>query len=92
MPDGRPTDAEAKVRVYFERFNETRESPLEALDPEIDWHIRADLPDSRTLHGYEDVKRRDADGRTRSRTYASNPWRSAGHRATRSWSCISAGA
>ena len=58
---GRPIDAEAKVRAYFERFNETRESQLETLDPEIDWHIRADLPDSRTLHGYEDVKRRDAD-------------------------------
>jgi ketosteroid isomerase-like protein len=58
---GRPTDAEAKVRAYFDRFNETRESQLEALDPAIDWHIRADLPDSRTLHGYEDVKRRDAD-------------------------------
>jgi ketosteroid isomerase-like protein len=58
---GRPTDAEAKVRAYFERFNETRESQLEALHPEIDWHIRADLPNSRTLRGYEDVKRRDAD-------------------------------
>jgi ketosteroid isomerase-like protein len=58
---GRPTDAEAKVRAYFERFNQTRESQLEALDPAIDWHIRADLPDSRTLHGYEDIKRRDAD-------------------------------
>jgi ketosteroid isomerase-like protein len=58
---GMPTDAEAKVRAYFERFNETRESQLEALHPEIDWHIRVDLPGSRTLHGYEDVKRRDAD-------------------------------
>jgi ketosteroid isomerase-like protein len=58
---GRPTDAEAKVRAYFDRFNETHESQLEALDPAIDWHIRADLPNSRTLHGYEDVKRRDAD-------------------------------
>ena len=58
---GSPTDAEAKVRAYFERFNETRESQLEALHPEIDWHIRVDLPGSRTLHGYEDVKRRDAD-------------------------------
>jgi ketosteroid isomerase-like protein len=58
---GGPTDAEAKVRAYFARFNETRESPLEALHPAVDWHIRADLPGSRTLHGYEDVKRRDAD-------------------------------
>ena len=58
---GRPIDAEAKVRAYFERFNETRESQLETLDPEIDWHIRADLPDSRTLRGYEDVRQRDAD-------------------------------
>jgi ketosteroid isomerase-like protein len=58
---GRPADAEAKVRAYFERFNETRESQLEALHPAIDWHIRADLPGSRTLHGYEDVKRRDAE-------------------------------
>jgi ketosteroid isomerase-like protein len=56
-----PTDAEAKVRAYFERFNETRESQLEALHPAIDWHIRADLPDSRTLHGYVEIKRRDAD-------------------------------
>ena len=58
---GSPTDAEAKVRAYFERFNETRGSQLEALHPEINWHIRADLPGSRTLHGYEDVMRRDAD-------------------------------
>ena len=58
---GMPTDAEAKVRAYFEHFNETRESQREALHPEINWHIRADLPGSRTLHGYEDVKRRDAD-------------------------------
>jgi ketosteroid isomerase-like protein len=58
---GTPTDAEAKIRAYFERFNETRESQLEALHPAIAWHIRADLPDSRTLHGYEDVERRDAD-------------------------------
>jgi ketosteroid isomerase-like protein len=58
---GRPTDAEARVRGYFECFNQTRESQLEALHPAIEWHIRADLPHSRTLHGYEDVKRRDAD-------------------------------
>ena len=58
---GRPIDAEAKVRAYFERFNETRESQLEALHPEIHWHLRADLPDPRTLHGYEDIRRRDAD-------------------------------
>ena len=58
---GMPTDAEAKVRAYFEHFNETRESQREALHPEIDWHIRADLPDSRTLRGYEDVRQRDAD-------------------------------
>jgi ketosteroid isomerase-like protein len=58
---GSPTDAEAKVRAYFERFNKTRESQLEALHPEISWHIRADLPGSRRLHGLEDIKRRDAD-------------------------------
>jgi hypothetical protein len=58
---GRPTDAEAKVRAYFERFNETRESQSEALHPAIEWHIRADLLYSCTLQGYEDVKRRDAD-------------------------------
>jgi ketosteroid isomerase-like protein len=56
-----PTDAETKVRAYFKRFNETRESQLEALHPAIEWHIRADLPHSPTLHGYEDVRRRDAD-------------------------------
>jgi ketosteroid isomerase-like protein len=58
-----PSDADAKVHTFFERFNETRESELQTLHPEIDWHIRADLPDSRTLYGYEDVKRRDADWR-----------------------------
>ena len=58
---GMPIDADTKVRAFFERFNETRESQLEALHPEINWHIRADLPGSRTLHGYEDIKRRDAD-------------------------------
>ena len=58
---GRPAHFDAKVRAYFERFNETRESQLEALHPEIHRHLRADLPDPRTLHGYEDIRRRDAD-------------------------------
>jgi len=58
-----PTDADTKLRAFFQRFNQTRESQLEALHPEIAWHIRADLPDSRTLCGYEDVERRDTDWR-----------------------------
>jgi hypothetical protein len=56
-----PPDAEAKVRAYFEHFNATRASQRDALHPEIEWHIRADLPNARTLRGYEDVEQRDAD-------------------------------
>jgi len=40
----------------FARFNGTQEPVLDDLDAEIEWHLRADLPDSRTLHGHEDVK------------------------------------
>jgi ketosteroid isomerase-like protein len=58
---GMPTDAAATVRAYFEHFNETRESRLDVLHPDIHWHIRADLPNARTLRGHEDVERRDAE-------------------------------
>ena len=39
------------------RFQETGDMALaENFDPEIEWHLRADLPESRTLRGYEQVK------------------------------------
>jgi ketosteroid isomerase-like protein len=49
-------DREARIRAMFVRFNGTQAPVLDDLDPEIEWHLRADLPDSRTLHGHEDVK------------------------------------
>ena len=72
---GSPTDAEAKVRAYFERFNETRESQLEALHPEINWHIRADLPGSHTLQAMRTSSGGTPTGSRRSGPFTSNPSR-----------------
>lgn len=61
MPEpAAPSRIERLVRA-FERFNETQAPMFDALDPEIEWHLRADLPDTRTLHGHEDVRRLTAD-------------------------------
>jgi ketosteroid isomerase-like protein len=49
-------EKEAKLRAVFERFNGAGELGLENFDPQIEWHLRADLPDSRTLRGHEQVE------------------------------------
>ncbi len=53
--------SEARLRAWFDRFNRTQEPVLEQLHPEIEWHLRADLPDSRTLRGHEAVEQLNAD-------------------------------
>ena len=38
-------------------FKDTGDLALaENMDPEVEWHLRADLPDSRTLRGHEQVE------------------------------------
>lgn len=57
-----PGGTEAKLRAMWARFELTGDLGLEEnFDPEIEWHLRADLPDSRTLRGHEEVKRLYAD-------------------------------
>jgi ketosteroid isomerase-like protein len=54
MADG----MEAHVRAIWERYKLTGDPGFDDnFDPEIEWHLRADLPDSRTLRGHEQVKR-----------------------------------
>jgi hypothetical protein len=36
-------EREARLRAIFERFNRTRDLGLENFDPDIEWHLRADL-------------------------------------------------
>jgi ketosteroid isomerase-like protein len=54
-------DSDARLRAWFDRFNETQEPQLELMHPENEWHLRADLPDSRILRGYEMVKQLNID-------------------------------
>ena len=56
-----PSDTDASVREWFERGNKTKELQVDALHPDVEWHLRADLPDSRTLRGYEDARQLIAD-------------------------------
>jgi ketosteroid isomerase-like protein len=56
-----PEQTEPLFRAWFGRFNETQEPQLDVLHPDVEWHLRADLPDSRTLRGHEDVRRLNAD-------------------------------
>jgi|SRR5271170_2239505 len=56
-----PGDTEARVRAFFERSNETGELQVQSLHPDLDWHLRADLPDTRTVHGYEEAEQLVAD-------------------------------
>jgi ketosteroid isomerase-like protein len=43
------------VRRAYEEFGRTRQAPSSALDPEIEWHTAADLPDSGVHHGHVGV-------------------------------------
>jgi ketosteroid isomerase-like protein len=50
-------EREAKLRAMWARYKATGDPGFdENFDPEIEWHLRADLPDSRTLRGHEQVK------------------------------------
>jgi ketosteroid isomerase-like protein len=56
-----PSATEASVREWFERGDKTQELQFDILHPDLEWHLRADLPDSRTLRGYEDARQLVAD-------------------------------
>jgi ketosteroid isomerase-like protein len=44
-------------RPAFEAFNRTHELDLENYHPDVEWHTRADLPDSGTYRGREKIAR-----------------------------------
>jgi len=53
-----PDETEERLRAIWARYRVTGDPQFdEIFDPDIEWHLRADLPDSRTLHGLEQVKR-----------------------------------
>ncbi len=56
-----PGETEAKVRAIWARFKDTGDLGLDNFDPEIEWHLRADLPDSRTLRGHQQIAQLYAD-------------------------------
>jgi ketosteroid isomerase-like protein len=43
------------IRAGYEEFNKTGQPPLQIYDPAIEWHTRADLPDSGVHRGHEGV-------------------------------------
>jgi ketosteroid isomerase-like protein len=43
------------VRANYESFNRTHEVGQDAFHPDIEWHTRADLPDSGTHRGHDGV-------------------------------------
>jgi ketosteroid isomerase-like protein len=52
-----PSETEARLRAMWARFRATGDLGLvENFDPEIEWHQRVDVPDSRTVRGHEQVK------------------------------------
>jgi len=55
------SEREARLRTMFARFNGAGDLGLDNFHPQIEWHLRADLPDSRTLRGHEQVKELYAD-------------------------------
>ena len=55
------SEREALLRGLFARLNATGDAGFNNLDPEIEWHLRADLPDSRTLRGHDQVRELYAD-------------------------------
>jgi ketosteroid isomerase-like protein len=57
-----PGETEARLRAMWERFKATGDMGLDAnFDPEVEWHLRADVPDSRTVRGHEEVMQLYAD-------------------------------
>ncbi len=44
-----------RVREAYEFVNENHEPDFELLDVDIQWHTRADLPDSATYRGHQGV-------------------------------------
>jgi ketosteroid isomerase-like protein len=56
-----PQEDVDRVRAVWESFNRTLRPDLDALDPNIKWHTRADLADSDTYHGHDGVARLAAD-------------------------------
>jgi ketosteroid isomerase-like protein len=55
------SEREARLRAMFASFNDIGDQGLDNFDPQIEWHLRADLPDSRTLRGHGQVKQLYAD-------------------------------
>lgn len=55
------SDREALLRGLFARLNATGDAGFDNFDPEIEWHLRADLPDSRTLRGHDQLRELYAD-------------------------------
>jgi ketosteroid isomerase-like protein len=45
------SELEARVREMYRAFD------LDNFDPECEWHLRADLPDSRVLLGHDEIAR-----------------------------------
>jgi hypothetical protein len=43
------------VRSAYEEFDRARQPPLSVLDPEVEWHTAADLPDSGVHRGHDGV-------------------------------------
>lgn len=43
------------VRRTYEEFARTGQPPLSALDPDVEWHTAADLPDSGVHRGHDAV-------------------------------------
>jgi ketosteroid isomerase-like protein len=51
-----PGETEAKVRAMWARYRDTADPGfVENFDPQIEWHLAADVPDSRTLRGHEQL-------------------------------------
>jgi ketosteroid isomerase-like protein len=46
---------EEKVRAAYEAAARTRGPDFDFLDPDIEWHTRADLPDAATYRGHDGV-------------------------------------
>ncbi len=55
------SEREARLRANFAGLNAAGNLGLDNFDPEIEWHLRADLPDSRTLRGHQQIAQLYAD-------------------------------
>jgi ketosteroid isomerase-like protein len=44
------------VRRAYEEFTRTGHPPLSAVDPDVEWHTAADLPDSGVHRGHDGVE------------------------------------